>query len=162
MEIQYTKAHISDLERAIQEINDKRRAVTTKKIEYESQLSSLKLKRNPKRTDRDLENTIDTIKARLSEINNEILALNNLKSKKAVLKQDIERGLKSGVFNLSMPILAREIHEIENDANLLRLKLCELKDKYLDFSGDHTRVSSMRQMAAEFVKELDNILKNKR
>jgi hypothetical protein len=132
MEIQYTKAHISDLERAIQEINDKRRAVTTKKIEYESQLSSLKLKRNPKRTDRDLENTIDTIKARLSEINNEILALNNLKSKKAVLKQDIERGLKSGVFNLSMPILAREIHEIENDANLLRLKQKQEADRIVE------------------------------
>lgn len=88
--------------------------------------------------------------------------MNTLKSKKAVLKQDIERGLKSGNILLSKPIEASIIHNYEDENNLLRLRISELKDKYLDFSGDHTRVASMKQMSAEFVKELEIILKNKR
>jgi hypothetical protein len=160
--IQYTKAHIADLERAIQELNDKRREFTTKKIEFENSLSNLKTKRNPKRLDRNLENTIENIKSKLNDINSEILKLNTLKSKKAVLKQDIERGLKSGNFVMSMPLEAKQIHQNEDENNLLRLRLLELKDKYLDFSSDHTRVASMRQMSAEFVKELEILIKNKR
>ena len=160
--MQYTKAHIADLERFIQELNDKKRIFTNKKIEYENHLSQLKSKRNPKRKDKNLENTIDNIKVKLNEINSEIIKLNTLKSKKTVLKQDIERGLSSGQMILSKPLESVIIHNSEDDLNSLRLKLCELKDKYLDFSGDHTRVASMRQMSAEFVKELEIILKNKR
>lgn len=58
MEIKYTKAHIADLERSIQELNDKRREFTTKKIEFETNLSQLKAGRNPRRVDKELEKTI--------------------------------------------------------------------------------------------------------
>lgn len=38
-------------------------------------------------------------------------------------------------------------------------KLIELRDKYTQFAADKTRVSSMRAMAAEFVSEINMLLK---
>jgi hypothetical protein len=35
--------------------------------------------------------------------------------------------------------------------------ILNLRQKYMDFASDHTRVSSMRQMAAQFALELENI-----
>jgi len=37
-----------------------------------------------------------------------------------------------------------------------------LRDKYLSFAGDKTRVASMRSMAAEFAEELTKLLKKNR
>jgi len=162
MEIQYTKAHIADLERSIGEFNEKRKELTTQKVSLESNLSELKSHRNPKRIDRNLENSIEEVKKRLGELNNLILDINEKKRKKSILKQDIEKGLKTGKVLPSMPAEAYQIHRNEDSCNKLRLDILTLKDKYLDFAGDHTRVSSMRQMSADFVKELEGILKNKR
>ena len=43
--------------------------------------------------------------------------------------------------------------------NIIVEKIEELKEKYSSFSADHTRISSMRVMAAEVVKELNAILR---
>lgn len=37
--------------------------------------------------------------------------------------------------------------------------LIEMKDRYMDFSSDGTRVSSMRLMASKFVDEIDGVLR---
>lgn len=162
MEIQYTKAHIADLERSIGELNEKRKVLTSRKINLEGELSTLKTHRNPRRVDRNLESSIDLVKKSLAHLNDEIIEINSQKSKKAILKQDIEKGLKSGMFTRSMPAEAEKIHMNEDYFNDFRLKVVNLKNKYQTFSADHTRISSKRQMAAEFAIELDEILKNKR
>jgi len=165
MDIQYTKAHVADLERQIQHINSQKAILTLEKTDLENKLTQLKNERSKVmrgKVDRGLEETIDNVKIALAKSNDEIIKINSLKREKTVLKQDIEKGLKCGMMTVQMPNQAAQIIYDENDANAFRLRVMQLRDKYVDFARDATRISSMRQMASEFAREIDVIIKNKR
>ena len=65
-------------------------------------------------------------------------------SKKSTFKEELEYELKTTGNNGEFS---------------LKNMLINLKDKYIDFASDNTRVSSTRIMASKFANEIEQILK---
>lgn len=169
MDIQYTKAHVADLERQIQHINNQKGILTSKKTELENKLSQLKNQRHKHKVDRGLEETIDNVKIALAKSNDEIIKINSLKREKTTLKQDVEKGLKCGMISIAMPNEAAQTIYDENEANALRLKFMQLRAKYVDFARDPTRIQenhdefkSKMRCAFKQLTELEKSLKQYR
>ncbi|WP_114752344.1 hypothetical protein [Pleomorphovibrio marinus] len=127
--------NINELKNTIEELALKRR-------DFAQQLSELKTKyrtrstkyMNPKEY-RKLCETQDRLKKNMNDLEKDIIIL---KKRKRSIEESIN-------------------HEVlPND---LEQKLKLLRDKYLDFSADSTRVSSMRTMASVFVGEIEKIIK---
>lgn len=66
------------------------------------------------------------------------------------LKQDIKKRM----------LLKDEVKATEKPNTLpVKAHLTVLRDKYLKFAGDRTRIASMRTMSAEFAEELTKVIK---
>lgn len=163
MMIEYSSAHIAELERQIIDLNKEKSTLSEIKIAYEKNLTELKQAAKSRLNDKNAHRLIADVKIKLSEVASKILSINKKRSEKTALKSDIQQGIKDKkVIIVATPQEMRDHAQKMDDDSELRLKLLALKDRYIDFAGDHTRISSKRQMAAEFAKEIDIILKNKR
>ena len=75
---------------------------------------------------------------------------------------------KLSEFTNQKKVISRMIHAIKNKvaeeddaAKSMRTCIFDLREKYAAFAADATRVASMRQMAAQFVNEIDAVLRSK-
>lgn len=138
-----------------------------KKMKIEDELRELENKRTPL-VDRKKE-----IELELSEINNKIRVggyLDQNEYAKICERQDF---VKREKYKIEQQILGikRMIREKNGEKDKITLQgkkignseikssLIELRDKYMAFAADTTRVSSMRAMSSKFVEEIQAILK---
>lgn len=137
------------IEGLILDIKAKKNVLINRKISFQNSLSTLKDKYklvspNSKEFKR-IKSVRQNIIEHCNGIELKIKMLNQELNYKNKLKVEIEHHI-SGKKSL-------ENADILNKLNIL-------KSKYIEFSKDRTRISSLRVCAAEFVSELDNIIKN--
>ena len=87
----------------------------------------------------DLKREISVLEARLSQINVQRRKVNDL------------------IFSVQ----ADGTEKKEKEASLRR-RLVDIRDKYIEFGSDNTRVSSMRLMATQFAQEIEGLLSSER
>lgn len=104
-----------------------------------------------------LKNTIRTRMQRLPQ--NEY---NSICKKQEILGQK-QREIEKKLSAIKVKLRQKDvlIHSNDNEPFDINLRIIELKNKYMDFSSDNTRVNSMRLLASQFAQELDEILKLK-
>lgn len=90
----------------------------------------------------DVKNQINNIEIKIKTLNDEL----NFKTK---LKNEI-------IFYISN----NKVLEGKEDIERIVQKATLLKNKYIAFTKDRTRISSLRIMASEFVSEIDDLIKN--
>lgn len=89
---------------------------------------------------------------------------NKVNSKRGQLvkkKGEIERNLmdlKQESQKLHAESESAKIELKKKPNEMIKGNMIELRDKYLSFSADNTRVSSMRAMSSKFVEEIQSIL----
>ena len=139
-----------DLERSILDLKINKNNLVNEKIKTQSQLTSIKENlKNPnyELIDYDIfsENKTNFLN-RLYQLENEIKKINiEIKAKRKLLIA-IDAELKNKTN--------KELYK-----NKLLDGILELKGKYQKFSGDHTRISSLRALASDFTIQLENIIK---
>ncbi len=139
-----------DLERSILDLKINKNNLVNQKIKIQSQLTTIKENlKNPNYElidyDKFLENKTNFIN-KLYQLENDIKKINiDIKTKRKLLIA-VDAELKSKTN--------KELYK-----NKLLDSIIELKAKYQKFSGDHTRVSSLRVLASDFTIQLENIIK---
>lgn len=144
-----TEQNQVDLERSIIDLKQKKSTFVAKKIKKQVKISELKdILNNPHHDKNDYNKAIDkriklkkdleSLEMSIREVNTEI----GTKRKLLIAVDDHIRANKKGAAS-------------ENDT-LKHISL--IKEKYSKFAADNTRISSMRVMAAEFVRELEGVL----
>lgn len=88
-------------------------------------------------------------KDQINNIEIQIRSLNDELTFKTKLKNEI-------VFYISN----NKVMENKGDIDKIIQKATVLKNKYMSFTKDRTRISSLRVMASEFVGEIDELIKN--
>jgi hypothetical protein len=126
----------------------------------------------------------DELTARKHKLQAQLTACKNVIRGAGLLPQDKYRATVKAQTNYAQELAAvekelsqlrterREIALAQNQRRSLELptlsspvpshiisELCELRQHYQEFSADITRISSMRQMASEFVLKLNGIIK---
>ncbi len=138
-----------NLERSIIDLKSKKAAIVSRKMVKTLDTANTKeLLSNPHIELDEFKNqsAIRIIqKAELQEIEAQIKEVNLEIGNKRKLLISIQSHLKT------------TSNSLKADENLTN-GIIELRDKYSDFAGDHTRVSSMRLMASNFTDELNNII----
>lgn len=133
-----------DIQRSIIDMQAKRSALGTKKQHIQAELNKLK-GMLPHFKQGDL--TFDDIVKRRKELTAEVIEIDkDISDLKHFIKK--RQALKEEVKTLEAP----EMKAVQAD-------LTALRDRYLKFAADKTRISSMRQMSAEFAEELTLVLK---
>lgn len=142
--------------------------VYDKKLKIEREIEEIQKKRQPL-IDRKRE-----IEMRLSEINSKFKTragdFSNGEYAGICKEQDLLKVEKFGIEEKlrSLKIEGREKRMEENEVFVeskkypdekLKDTLLEIRDKYMSFAADTTRVSSMRAMASRFVEEIQGIMK---
>ena len=86
---------------------------------------------------------------------------NSICSKQERLRQE-QRIIENKLSNLNLKMKQKNIFIFKNNENTskIELLLINLKNKYMDFSSDNTRVNSMRLIASQFAQEIDEIIKS--
>lgn len=139
-----------DLERSIIDLKAEKAVFVSEKMAKQLIASHLKDQLNNPRisTNEHIEATKGRvlIKSELTGLEMEIKEVNLKIGTKRKLLIAVDNHLKKAKTNL-------------DSENIIVEKIEELKEKYSSFSADHTRISSMRVMAAEVVKELNAILR---
>lgn len=113
-----------------------------------------------------------SLESDISEMTHE-LKFGNILSKEDFLRKTNDRRLlitkkreidaQLGIMSNKQREISREIKIIENKLkqkpkDAIAERLVPLRDKYLAFSSDTTRVSSMRAMASKFVEEIQALM----
>lgn len=141
----FTKQNIIDLEKSISELKSRQSLFTYEKKKCQDALSEInsKIKSNGKHLPpaeyKKLCNKQDSLKREITEAEHEIANLQDQIRKKSHLADEIK---------LEVATIAKK--DMPN-------KITKLKDYYMNFAADKTRVSSMRAMAAEFAEKLEAI-----
>lgn len=133
-----------DIELSIINLQAKRQQLGGKKLKAQNEISRLREMLKFVQQGHETFNDLVEMKRKqvemLTDIESELADLKTQIKKRQVLKQEV--GLIASPRNIA----------VEADILVLR-------DKYLSFAGDRTRISSMREMAAKFAEELTKILK---
>lgn len=137
-----------DLERSILDLKKKKSKFVEKKIKKQLKASELKdILNNPHLEKEDYTNAIDKrikVKNSLSELEGLIIEIN------------IEIGTKRKLLiAVSDHLRGKKQIGVSEDGTLKKIAI--IKEKYSQFAADNTRVSSMRIMAAKFVRELSAV-----
>lgn len=133
-----------DIQQSILELQGKRSKLGLRKQQIQSELNKIremfKYVQQGHETFNDL---VDKKKGLIDEANSIELEL-------ADLKNQVKRrqALKDEVTPIKQPKLI-----------MLEAELTALRDRYLNFAGDKTRIASMRAMSAEFAEELTKLIK---
>ena len=137
-----------DLERAIIELKAKKSLIVNSKILLQNDLSNKKRERDKLNPHSEEANEITLarvpMKERAAKYEQEIIEFNNTIANKRLLLLEVQNYLKANDTSVDDKRMA---------------KIATLRDKYSAFAGDHTRISSMRIMAAKVRDELEAILK---
>lgn len=150
MDIKITKQTRLDAERSIANLVNKRSDAANEKIKYQNDLSELnmQIRGNGKRImpqiqyDNILQKQAE-VKRKMAVVDSYIFQLKKELSNKRILLNEINLALdtNSDSFNVMVHII-------------------NLRDKYVNFASDNTRVSSTRLMASRFAEDLDLIIKS--
>ena len=135
-----------NLDNDINDLNLKKAPLTLRKQEIEFELSKYKDRVRGKHLPQDEYNEICQWQRALSQ---EKLGLE-------VKLSDIK--VKIAEINKEKDVLSLNIKKIPD--SMTKDILTELRDKYMAFSSDTTRVSSMRAMSSKFVEEIQVIIKS--
>lgn len=138
---------ILDLERAINELDSKRSDVVLLKKERENRLS-------------EITNKIRSSNGRLATQEYYTLCRKQKTIKDEILSIEFE--LKKYTTEIRNKSTLREQLKSEfkfESSKDIKKELVKLKDEYINFSADGTRVSSMRTMAAQFAERLETLIK---
>lgn len=136
---------VQEIERALNALALKRSRLAVEKTTHQAELSRLKDRVRgseglPPEEYRAICRKQNEIKGRIVSIEADMATIRNEMREKEVLKSDVKLDHASGAMN------EESLASIRN-----------LRQKYMEFAADATRVSSMRQMAAQFVQELELI-----
>jgi len=149
---QINEMTLIDIEKSIADLMTTKSRLSTRKKQIELQLSQYKSRvRNapgnlPAKEYKSICRKQDEIKAEMFDIDNQITDINSQIYKKNSLHQEVAIHLKNGNINT------------ENGGSV-KSRLIKLRDHYLSFSADNTRVSSMRIMASQIAEQLEVIIK---
>lgn len=147
-----TKKDLLLIDGLILDIRSKKNQLVNRKISLQSSLTQLKEKyQHVPFNDKDFKRIKSTRQNIIEHVNGIELKIKNLNQElifKNKLRLEIEHHLKH--CNISDNV---DMAKVMN-------KLLILKTKYSDFTKDKTRIASLRVMAAEFITELENIIKS--
>lgn len=143
-----TQQNVSDLERSISDLVQKKEALilSKKEIEMENSLLKSRVRVGGKMSQHKYNAIVDEqnqLKRNQLKIEKDLSELSINIMKKSVLLDEMKCELK--------------IDTIKSSG--IKSELISLKDYYINFAADRTRVSSMRATAAEFVEKLEIIIK---
>ena len=109
--------------------------------------------------------SLATLKGRLRVGGLEKHQLDQINKAKITFNVDLNRiSKKHRDLKLNLSIWKKELNDITSsetifDSTSLKKDLQELKDKYFEFYKDKTRIASMRNMAKDFIIEIDHVIK---
>ena len=109
--------------------------------------------------------SLATLKGRLRVGGLEKHQLDQINKAKITFNVDLNRiSKKHRDLKLNLSIWKKELNDITSsetifDSTGVKKDLQELKDKYFEFYKDKTRIASMRNMAKDFIIEIDNVIK---
>jgi len=113
---------------------------------------------------RDIDTTLNELNIKLKKISFSDPEYNNINSirgqlvkRKTMIETRISE-LKQRSLKLNTEKESAKIDLKKKPNELVKANMLELRDKYLSFAADTTRVSSMRSMASRFVEEVQMIL----
>lgn len=148
--IKITKQTKIDIDRSIANLENKKTDAANEKIKYQNELSELnfQVRGNGRKIIPQVK--YDTICQKQAEVKRKMLVVDQYISE---LKKEItnKRILRDEVDLTLNPNT--------NPDNILG-NIISLRDKYVNFASDNTRVSSTRLMASRFAEDLDSIIKS--
>ena len=109
--------------------------------------------------------SLATLKGRLRVGGLEKHQLDQINKAKITFNVDLNRiSKKHRDLKLNLSIWKKELNDITSsetifDSTGVKKDLQELKDKYFEFYKDKTRIASMRNMAKDFIIEIDHVIK---
>jgi hypothetical protein len=109
--------------------------------------------------------SLATLKGRLRVGGLEKHQLDQINKAKITFNVDLNRiSKKHRNLKLNLSIWKKELNDITSsetifDSTGVKKDLQELKDKYFEFYKDKTRIASMRNMAKDFIIEIDYVIK---
>ena len=109
--------------------------------------------------------SLATLKGRLRVGGLEKHQLDQINKAKITFSVDLNRiSKKHRDLKLNLSIWKKELNDITSsetifDSTSVKKDLQELKDKYFEFYKDKTRIASMRNMAKDFIIEIDYVIK---
>tara|TARA_R110000744_G_scaffold50597_1_gene109308 strand:+ start:72 stop:497 length:426 start_codon:yes stop_codon:yes gene_type:complete len=109
--------------------------------------------------------SLATLKGRLRVGGLEKHQLDQINKAKITFNVDLNRiSKKHRDLKLNLSIWKKELNDITSsetifDSTGVKKDLQELKDKYFEFYKDKTRIASMRNMAKDFIIEIDYVIK---
>lgn len=138
-------ANKHDIQASIIELHAQRSRLGQKKAKLQGEISNfkemLKVVKQGYETHGEIVGKKNALIADLNEIDLEIMRL----------KQDIRK----------RELLKEEVKEMEQPkAQLWEAEIMVLRDYYMQFAGDRSRIASLRQMSAEFASKLTKLLKD--
>tara|TARA_R110000803_G_scaffold10007_6_gene31102 strand:+ start:415 stop:840 length:426 start_codon:yes stop_codon:yes gene_type:complete len=108
---------------------------------------------------------LTTLKGRLRVGGLEKHQLNQINKAKITFNVDLNRiSKKHRDLKLNLSVWKKELNDITSsetvfDSTGVKKDLQQLKDKYFEFYKDKTRIASMRNMAKDFIIEIDRVIK---
>ena len=136
---------IFDLERAVLELNKQKDDLTSTKKRLELNLTGLKQRVSGKTLP---QKEYDNICKEQNKINGLLL---DLEMRIKIISSDITKK------SILKDELKSELRLFSNDK--IKTALIELRDHYMNFASDRTRISSMRAMASEISESIERIIK---
>lgn len=138
-------ANKHDIQASIIELHAQRSRLGQKKAKLQGEISNfkemLKVVKQGHETHGEIVGKKNALIADLNEIDLEIMRI----------KQDIRK----------RELLKEEVKEMEQPkAQLWEAEIMVLRDYYMQFAGDRSRIASLRQMSAEFASKLTKLLKD--
>ena len=109
--------------------------------------------------------SLATLKGRLRVGGLEKHQLDQINKAKITFNVDLNRiSKKHRDLKLNLSVWKKELNDITSsetvfDSTGVKKDLQELKDKYFEFYKDKTRIASMRNMAKDFIIEIDRVIK---
>ena len=109
--------------------------------------------------------SLATLKGRLRVGGLEKHQLDQINKAKITFNVDLNRiSKKHRDLKLNLSVWKKELNDITSsetvfDSTGVKKDLQQLKDKYFEFYKDKTRIASMRNMAKDFIIEIDRVIK---
>lgn len=148
-----TESSVIDLRRSIADLKTKKSKLSTSKRELELKLATLTSRvRASSRTlpqceYKDISRKQVEYKQKIYSLDREMIEINDELRKKGILGEEIRLHLKNNGNS-----------DIDKDGTI-KERLIVLRDNYMEFSSDVTRISSMRAMASKVAEEIEGIIK---
>ncbi len=146
------RAKIIDIETAMLELKEKKNKLTTlkKEIEVKNAQYNARIRTANRKLPPDEYKNIcreqSNCKSKIIKLDEKIKEINIEMSKKGILKERLKLEL-SYLINTEIDVLT------------IRAMLIKMRDDYISFASDNTRVSSMRIMASQIAEEIEYIIK---